>query len=461
MWYQFNAALRGRAVAVVWSASNLVYNISSKRVDNVFRSGGGCLNLRFRFVVLTYRVMNISIPYKDLSQLPFAQGHKASVRINNAHSFIWMLMDSDEGGRVMPTSYIREWWGVRMLPIIRDLIDAGVVERVPYISSNGRPYYYRTASEFNAGEAMRYRLTSSYSELPETYLTACPAIEKRVSEVRIIDEVRTLAAGEPFKAMRDDLRAMIMDVDAARAYVSGLGRGRASLHRSYIISEWEHHAQGGQVLFNLNDNCGRLFTTLTKTPKDLRPFLGVPGLDLVSLDICNSQPFLLAALSGCDRVLNLAASGLFYDHFAGLLGVGRDEVKSAFFALFYSHPNWMPAGGWYVNKHVSASMQCKNELDALFLASYPEFREWSIIQRVKNGYKFLALEMQRKEAAYIFEAVKRYKAACGGFVATIHDAVVIDRGGAGLMGGVCEALAVEMFGKAPRLKIEQKFKDAT
>jgi hypothetical protein len=144
-----------------------------------------------------------------------------------------------------------------------------------------------------------------------------------------------------------------------------------------------------------------------------------------------------------------------------LLGVGRDEVKSAFFALFYSHPNWMPAGGWYVNKHVSASMQCKNELDALFLASYPEFREWSIIQRVKNGYKFLALEMQRKEAAYIFEAVKRYKAACGGFVATIHDAVVIDRGGAGLMGGVCEALAVEMFGKAPRLKIEQKFKDAT
>lgn len=400
--------------------------------------------------------MNISIPYKDLSQLPFAQGHKASVRINNAHAFIWMLTDSDESGRVMSTSFIRERWGVRMLPIIRDLIDAGVVERVPYMSSNGRPYYYRTASEFSAGEAMRYRLTSSYCELPETYLPACPAIEKRVSELRLIDEIRTLAAGEPFEAMRDDLRTISMDVDAARAYVSAMDRGRASLHRSYIISEWEHRAQGGQMLFSLNDNCGRLFTTLTKTPKDLRPFLGVSGLDLVSLDISNSQPFLLAALSGCDRVLNLAASGLFYDHFAGLLGVDRDEVKSAFFALFYSHPNWMPAGGWYVDKHVSASMQCKSELDALFLALYPKFREWTIRQRVTNGYKILALNMQRKEAAYIFEVVKRYKAAGGGFVATIHDALIVDRSGAGLIQSVCEAVAVEMFGASPRLKVQDE-----
>ena len=404
--------------------------------------------------------MNIQIPYKDLSQLPFAQGHKASVRINNAREFIALLIDSDEGGRVLPTSFIRDRWGVRMPPIIRDLIDAGVVERVPYISSNGRPYYYRTASEFSAGEAMRYRLTSSFCELPDSYITACPGIEKSVSASRLIDEARTLAAGEPFKDMRDDLRRMTMDVDAARAYVNGLPRCRASLHRSYIISEWEHHAQGGQMLFNLNDNCGRLFTTLTKTPKDLRPFLGVPGLDLVSLDICNSQPFLLAALSGCDRMLNLAASGLFYDHFAGLLGVGRDEVKESFFALFYSHPSWMPAGGWYVDNNVSASMQCKNELDALFLALYPEFREWTIRQRVTNGYKFLALEMQRKEAAYIFEVVKRYKSAGGGFIATIHDALVVDRGGEGLAMGICDAVAVEVFGVAPRLKVEQKFRKA-
>lgn len=432
----------------------------------------GCINLQ---------IMGVSIPQIDFNPLPFAQGHKASVRKRIAADLIALLVNDPAGeGVPLPSVKLQKYFGKGAKAILDDLIFAGVVERVPYIANDGQAYWYRAASDFTSGQAMRYRLVDAIIDLPHSYITASERVREFVGKSRRKDEARTVAAGGVFAGLRADLDRVSLHVGKARVYLDTMpddfdmwpdqwkgkagrqgldevGKRRAvysaKKHREWIVSEWEYFMSGGRPLFTLNENCGRLFTLVTNTPNDLRPFLRVDdGGELVGVDVKNSQPFLLSVLYGADRpLIEFAARGVFYDYFASLLSSDRDEVKESFFRVFYSHPDWKPKGGWYVDRKetVSAAARCKNELDALFSLLHPGFRAWSIEKRRKEGYNALALDMQRLEGEYIFSCVERFKAAGGTFATTVHDCIYTLPGEVDLLRGVMELEAHKRWQCSP------------
>ena len=177
------------------------------------------------------------------------------------------------------------------------------------------------------------------------------------------------------------------------------------------------------------DPYGRRHHNLTSYKRELKSGLYVPGLELVEVDVSNSQPFLLNTLlnhnsTDAKEYLNLTSHGLFWKTFKDdciYTGDMEQFKKDTFHAVFYSHPrSQFQKDGIPLDNHSTLT-----GIRDVFKKQFPGVYN-QIIGFKKSNYKNLAREMQRKESDLIIDTVCNHMRKEAEFFIPIHDSIICD-----------------------------------
>ncbi len=171
--------------------------------------------------------------------------------------------------------------------------------------------------------------------------------------------------------------------------------------------------------FKVSDLTGRVFSNITNLPRIYRPCLLLRGKPLVEIDICSSQPLLLAALyddgdSERERYLELVIKGEFYDVINSKLTVPyppeqRDRLKEKVFTQIL----------------FDRTREKKSELLTIFLELFPHLYR-KIVQIKTPDHCVLSHKLQRDEAdivvnRFVGEVIQTTKIP----LLTVHDSVLV------------------------------------
>ena len=308
------------------------------------------------------------------------------------------------------------------------LIAAGVIEEVMYPKGYAYSSYTGKSKLYRLTE--RYRgvkwVNEEYGDLMSGKLEAWQREENKITETRSPEML----------PLRECLKQFTFDADAAARYVDTLQddtptRMRKKNARADAVHRIRAIQEGASILpFTYRENCGRLFTTYTNTPKDLLTFLKArDGSQLMEVDVSNSQPYFAAACAAADGVvcpsLDATARGDFYKLLmcaARCPDERRYEFKREVLSLLYDAPEratWAARrGGSGVLSVIAA--------DA-FIGVFPELWRWVQAQKLPGRVgRELALRMQRAEGSLILRAValsllRDYPAAP---IMTRHDSII-------------------------------------
>ncbi|KAA9332678.1 hypothetical protein [Adhaeribacter soli] len=207
----------------------------------------------------------------------------------------------------------------------------------------------------------------------------------------------------------------------------------------------------------------RVHTNLTNMASDLRPYLYLeenPNIELVSLDVSNSQPFVLVKLildfidSQCYFVdhttqmyIDLVSNGKFYSHMKSLLNSADcDKIfkQRMFGRIFYDeHKNCIRTQEWKV-----------------FCENFPIVAQ-AIEEKKKSGYEKLSLEMQEIEAQINIDGVLRelYHKYPDTFFNHIHDSIIFPSGFETEVKALMEYHYNRVVGYIPNIKDPVKLND--
>lgn len=206
---------------------------------------------------------------------------------------------------------------------------------------------------------------------------------------------------------------------------------------SLIISTISDHQ-----IYCFRDPIGmRMHSNLTILKKELRKYLSVPGLDLVNLDIANSQPLILNTLYNQDKkYLQLCESGQLWDYLMNKCGVSdRSQFKGDMFGeVFY-------CSLWGMNR---------SDKSRLFKTEFPKVWQFIYDYKKQNGKSSLPIEMQRKESNIILDTVCQQLANSSNWFATIHDSIICDRNKAGYVKQLMMN-AFKSYGIQPTIRTEE------
>ena len=237
-----------------------------------------------------------------------------------------------------------------------------------------------------------------------------------------------------------------MEIDTNNAVKSIEGHKEFDLFRNQIL------AIHNKSIFFHQDDFGRIHSNLTNLLTQLRQFITVHNRHLAEIDICNSQPlFLSISISnpnlyntdGSEFHLNQLFAGKFpphpfppftinlfdefkkhcesgqiYDEIGKEINKSRDWVKHKVLRVIYcNHKLWEIEKVRENEPEIALVMRTMERM-------YPEVMGWIKKAKEKN-YAFLAQNLQRMEAYYIFKRVCRriindYPSI---WIATIHDSI--------------------------------------
>jgi hypothetical protein len=141
------------------------------------------------------------------------------------------------------------------------------------------------------------------------------------------------------------------------------------------------------------DNQGRLYGNPTNIKREVRAALLLGGEKIGGVDMANSQPALLGLLMkqrsvrGVGDYVDMACSGVLYDHLARQLGVVRDVAKKLLFQDVLGKKGNYPS-----------------EMTNLFESQFP--RVWQFIRDFnRDDHGALLLELQRVESNLVIRQV--------------------------------------------------------
>jgi hypothetical protein len=222
-----------------------------------------------------------------------------------------------------------------------------------------------------------------------------------------------------------------------------------------------------------DSTAGRVHNNITNLPKNLRQFLRYENRALIEIDIANSQPFLFNILiyrylsqysdslsnSGSNIILSyvhpnytkypdielykeLTSKGMFYEYLMDKLGIteNRDSFKIRFFKkIFYSREN---------DNYVTAERKA-------FKGLFPKVAE-IISHYKKDGYKQLAIQLQRVEAAIMINKIVPLLAKQKIYVLTIHDSFLTTNENIAVVEKIILAEFKNQYGLVPTVRIKEK-----
>tara|TARA_R110001606_G_scaffold221350_1_gene369089 strand:- start:25660 stop:26889 length:1230 start_codon:yes stop_codon:yes gene_type:complete len=176
----------------------------------------------------------------------------------------------------------------------------------------------------------------------------------------------------------------------------------------------------GELFFKKNKTNGRIDTNLTSLKSEYKQFIKTDK-ELYSIDIVNSQPYMLSLLlddvkdkEEVQKYKDWTSMGQFYENFGRAVytrtgkEITRKEIKNLMFCIFYS-------------KNTSYCKQ-KN----IFKDIFPSILE-HIESKKKRQHNKFAIEMQKVESQICLDIIARELDSKSISYYTIHDSFIVDK----------------------------------
>ena len=295
---------------------------------------------------------------------------------------------------------------------------------------------------------------TSYTAHGKSFVDIRPNIESKDWEI-----IKTVSAfnkdknNKKKKKLSPHLRFIKRLMDDVISFKSSISSRIASINR---VNNKEQSAIR-PIAYN------RVHTNLTNMASELRPYLYLeqdPNIELVSLDVSNSQPFVLIKIildfiesqgyfidSTTQLYIDLVSNGKFYYHMKSILNsTACDKIfkQQMFGRIFYDeHRNCIRTKEWKV-----------------FCENFPIVAQ-AIEEKKKNGYEKLSLEMQAIEAQINIDGVLRelYHKYPDTFFNHIHDSIIFPSGFETEVKALMESHYKSVVGYIPNIKDPVKLND--
>ena len=198
------------------------------------------------------------------------------------------------------------------------------------------------------------------------------------------------------------------------------------------------------------DKYGRRHHNLTSFKRELKNGLYVPGLELIEIDIANSQPFLLNTILTHDtpdarEYLNLTSKGLLWDIFkdqCNYTGSKEDFKQDTFHAVFYSHPRSILGNN-------DVLLNIRNTFKRQFPGVYDQ-----ILKLKRNNYKYLSREMQRVESGLMIDNVCNQLMKDNRYFIPVHDSIITDKSNIEYVQHQIKMTFKNKYGLSPTIKAD-------
>ena len=210
----------------------------------------------------------------------------------------------------LKTEYLRSFMGRAYYQALRqDLEDHGVIEFSKKCCT-GRSFEYRFAGDFRTQSCRRFTPTDT-------------RLIKKLREYRAKANENLTCPTR--RHLRDQLRRVRIDIDAARNELAGLNLTEEGFVACLNCLTWLVDKEW----YFVADEYGRVHHNISCLKRELRKHLRVDGEGLVELDIANSQP-LFCGLAYCHWTTNGSSLSGFHskDSFSFALSLKQDNIES-------------------------------------------------------------------------------------------------------------------------------------
>ncbi len=324
------------------------------------------------------------------------------------------------GFAVLSSAILRRVMGRDHARIVAVLLDAGVLERLPY--REGRSYGYRLAADYPAGRPRWVPVTN-------------PVMLDRIKRERERYQAEQAKLWLPIHDALDEAQQALTVMPAVHAAVESLPKEKKLCQRVHVGRLQRH-----ELPFSISST-HRVFNAMSGVKSDLREFLRLDGEPIGCIDICNSQPALLGNLlvhgfphewgkrlrnikihlralapaspspslapvpaASSSSFVSSAVSGVLYDELAERFDNNREFVKKRFLVDVLAKKGNYPS-----------------DVEDEFKRRFPE--AWETIQGINAGsHCNLIRLLQQVEAWLVIERVSP-ELVDRMPIATLHDAI--------------------------------------
>jgi hypothetical protein len=172
----------------------------------------------------------------------------------------------------------------------------------------------------------------------------------------------------------------------------------------------------------------RLHHPISRMPKRMRKGLLYRGRPTGELDLSNSQPLALAAISRNEPLIASASKGRFYEDLMDYLGLPpeeRDSFKKAALMVIYRRPS--EGGGiWWDSNLTSGPQNAYMEILDAMEALFPGIRDYTD-EALREDPTGLAKRLQRMESSIFIDTMIPRFYASGIPAVSLHDGFLIQR----------------------------------
>ena len=386
------------------------------------------------------------------------------------------------------TKLLKHYLGGTYQKYVRRLLSEGLLEaEEDHLRADSASYVPGVVSK-------RYRVAKAYNSPLRPVPIMDPVL---VAKVKASWGRTTVLEREPYLTMRRHFDRVGIDVKGVQdMVVSQIIRKRAKSVRAERMAYFSAVELGrGYIRFNVNAVNKRLDTNVTNMRKDIRAYIKIDeDVDLVSVDLKNSQPFILSAIikgysiiqdiikgeggesmayvdkliqshkhilgSDAEEFVLHASRGTVYESIvigAGNnlgLDIAREHGKKIFLAVLYSGRRGNPLFG--TDDPTLRSLNPRQ----VFRSVYPSLYDFLRAVKESRGInRDLAIYMQRIEAHLVLDRVARRVVAEHGdslpFL-TVHDSFICKRRDVGHVVRIASETVLNQTGTLPCLDVEYR-----
>ena len=313
-----------------------------------------------------------------------------------------------------PTAYIKQVFTEKYTRTLNPLKEAGII-----ICNQKYDFFHHVCYQYRVNPAL-YRTDADYEKVKYQYSIPGNWREENIIKedeegTVVVEQVKNTTAYHQEHTMT--LRSLRLDIpglmDLATEKMDKYKdepQKRQNIQKYWLSAI--HNLEKGAWYARRNTNNFRLDTNFTNMPGVMKDKIMADN-GMVSLDLSNSQFAFLYTLikrSGAEgedieEFGNLVANGKLYDYIALIKGITRAEAKKMMFEVNF---------GRHYHQTINKEM---------FRELFPSVHTWIVQRKIADGYKEVALMLQRFEAKVFIDQIKQELMDCGILHFTVHDSV--------------------------------------
>jgi hypothetical protein len=286
------------------------------------------------------------------------------------------------------------------------------------------------------------------------HIVHCPRLKRLIAQLR---QTRISKMTPLERGVYQDLLAIrcpIADIDGFLLELPDRPGTKCESRRRAVYRASIHQIREGAYTLSERGRTGRMYHSLTRTPRAVRATLTIAGEKAVEVDLANSQPYFMASLFlGQPDLAEAVSNGSFYERINTCMErpwdctnpEQRTELKKTCLTVIYSKP--CDRAKWSSGPN-SKPLRIETAMEKAF----PGLPLWISEYARIYGPTALAIRMQRLESQVFIDCVLPQLQQFGIPVVPIHDSFLCRESDAGAVEAHLERALFEGTRLRPKIK---------